>query len=291
MFKKTPQLLILASLLLLCLFTTSFKESNISAEKTLWQSENTASEKAIVVVIPSYNNKDWYQRNLDSVLSQNYDYFRVIYIDDASSDGTGALVKDYIEKKNAQKRVTFIQNSKRAGSLANVYKGIWMCAPNEIVANLDGDDWFHDENVLTKLSQVYSDPDVWVTYGQFVYYPCGTPGWADQVPDEVIEQNAFREHKWTTTALRTFYAGLFQKIETEDLLYNGEFFPMAGDLAYMWPILEMAGKHSRFIPDVLYVYNVDTPINDMKIDRTHQKNLGLQTRLKPKYSPVAKPYD
>jgi len=39
---------------------------------------------------------------------------------------------------------------------------------------------------------------------------------------------------------------------------------MAGDLAYMWPIVEMAGNHSRFISEVLYVYNVVTPLNDIK---------------------------
>ena len=251
----------------------------------------SANEKAIVVVIPSYNNKDWYQYNLDSVLSQNYHNFRIIYIDDASPDGTGNLVKTYIEKKNQQHRVTLIQNTQREGSLANVYKGVWLCAPNEIVANLDGDDWFNDENVLAKLNQVYADPNVWVTYGQFVYYPCGTPGWAAQVPPEIIEQNAFRDYNWVTTALRTFYAGLFHKIKIDDLLYNGAFFRMAGDLAYMWPIVEMAGHHSRFIPDVLYVYNVDTPINDGKINPDHQQNLGFETRAKPKYAPIEKPFD
>jgi glycosyltransferase involved in cell wall biosynthesis len=249
------------------------------------------AEKPIVVVIPSYNNKEWYKQNLDSVLSQNYSNFRVVYIDDASPDGTGNLVKAHIKQKKAKKRVTLVQNSKRVGALANVYKGIWMCAPHEIVANLDGDDWFQDNNVLAKLNQVYSDRNVWVTYGQFVYWPCGSPGWAAELPSHVIQENSYREHSWTTTALRSFYAGLFHKIKIDDLLFKGEFFPMAGDLAYMWPILEMAGTHSRFISDVLYVYNVKTPINDMKIDPTHQQNLGFETRCKPKYTPIEKPYD
>lgn len=250
-----------------------------------------SNEKPIVVVIPSYNNSEWYQRNLDSVLSQNYSNFRVVYIDDASPDGTGKLVKDYLQKKDKERRTTLLQNIKRYGSLANIYKGIWLCSPHEIVANLDGDDWFPHENVLSKLNEVYSDPDVWVTYGQFVYYPTGDPGWAAQVEPEVIEQNAFRDHNWTTTALRTFYAGLFHKINIEDLLYQGGFFPMAGDLAYMWPILEMAGTHSRFISDVLYVYNKVTPLNDEKIDRAAQIHYGLATRTKTRYQPTERPYD
>ncbi len=273
-------------LLFLCLFCFPFLLKAVEAQKL-----ETAQEKPIVVVIPSYNNKDWYQKNLDSVFAQDYKNFRIIYIDDASPDGTGTLVKAYIKEKKLQHRATVIQNPKRIGSLANIYKGIWLCAPDEIVANLDGDDWFAHEYVLKKLNEVYADPNVWVTYGQFVYYPCGSPGWAAQVASEIIEQNAFRENQWTTTALRSFYAGLFQKIKIDALLHEGEFFPMAGDLAYMWPILEMAGTHSRFIPEVLYVYNVVTPINDQKVDPTYQQNLGFATRRKQKYSPIERPYD
>lgn len=247
-------------------------------------------ELPIVVVIPSYNNAEWYQRNLDSVFNQNYKNYRVIYVDDASPDGTGKLVKDYIKKKKQERRVKVIQNDSRVGALANTYKACWLCNGNEIVAILDGDDWFPHDKVLEKLGSVYADSNVWATYGQFIYYPCGTPGWAAQVPDEVIKDNSFREYPWVTTALRTFYAGLFQKIKKRDLLYNGEFFRMAGDLAYMWPIVEMAGTHSRFISDVLYVYNVETPINDIKKDPETQQNLGFVIRERERYTPVNSPY-
>ena len=248
-----------------------------------------AEEKAMVVVIPSYNNMPWYKKNLDSVLNQNYSNFRVIIIDDASPDGTGLAIKAYIQEKKEEKRVTFIQNKKRVGALANEYKGIWLCKPSEIVVNLDGDDWLPHEHVLEILNKAYADPHVWVTYGQFVYHT-GDPGWAAQVPASIIEKNEFRDYPWVTTAMRTFYAGLFHKIKKEDLMYEGKFFQMSGDLAYMFPIIEMAGKHSRFIPDVLYVYNISTPINDEKKDATTQLNLGFIIRERKRYEPVSKPY-
>lgn len=278
----------------LCAFFTSTSSLSSSPESSFdgcLDELMKEAEKPIVVVIPSYNNKEWYQRNLDSVLSQNYHNFRVIYIDDASPDGTGKLVEDYIKKYHCEHRVTLIRNPKRLGALANVYKGIWLCAPNEIVANLDGDDWLQDENVFAKLNDVYTDLDVWVTYGQFIFYPQGRRGWAAEVPKEVIENNTFRYNNWMTTHLKTFYAGLFHKIDIKDLLIEGEFFPMAWDLAFMWPILEMAGSHSHFIPDILYVYNVATPHNDMKTNRSLQYKLALATCYKPRYHPVERPYD
>lgn len=248
-------------------------------------------EKPIVVIIPSYKNSQWYQKNLDSVFSQNYRNFRVIYIDDASPDGTGELVRSYTEEKGQEFRVTLIKNEKRVGALANLYRAIWMCAPHEIVANLDGDDWFHHDNALARINQAYADPDVWMTYGQFMYYPAEQVGFAKEVPPEVIAENSFRKHSRGTTALRTFFAGLFHKIKKEDLFYNGNFFPSAWDLAMMWPILEMAGVHSRFVPDVLYVYNIANPINDFKVNEAFQAELDRVTRRMPRYTPIEKPYD
>jgi glycosyltransferase involved in cell wall biosynthesis len=249
------------------------------------------AENSFVVLIPSYNNQRYYQRNLDSVFSQKYEHFRVIYVDDYSPDGTGLLVESYIKRNGQEDRVTLVQNEYRVGALPNVYKSVWSCSPEEIIVILDGDDWFPHDQVLNKLDQVYSDPNVWVTYGQFVYYPCGSPGWAAQVPEEVIHSNSFREYSWVTTHLRTFYAGLFQKIRMQDLFYQGRFFTMAGDLAYTFPILEMAGIHSRFIPEVLYVYNFETQMNDIKVNEALQTELGLATRRKPKYLPIDRPYD
>lgn len=55
-------------------------------------------QKPIVVIVPSYNNRNHYQRNLDSIVLQNYTNYHVIYIDDVSPDGTGALVRSYIQK-------------------------------------------------------------------------------------------------------------------------------------------------------------------------------------------------
>lgn len=248
------------------------------------------AEIPIVVVIPSYNNKQWYQSNLGSVFNQKYENYRVIYIDDASPDGTGELVREYIKELGQEHRVTLIQNQERVGTLANLYAAISQCEPHEVVAQLDGDDWFYHYRVLQKLNEVYSDPEVWVTYGQFIYFPCGSDGWAAQVPESVIETNGFRDYSWVTTALRTFYAGLFHKIKKEDLLYEGTFFQMSSDLAYMWPVVEMAGYHSRFIPDVLYVYNFQTPTNDQKVDRSLQIRLGNCIRSREKYTPMENPY-
>src|ERR1700722_873323 len=112
--------------------------------------------KKFVIVIPSYNNARWYERNLQSVLSQNYTDFRVIYVDDCSPDSTGDLVEAYLEKNDADHKVHLIKNSNRRGPLHNLYTMIYMSDDDEIIVTLDGDDWLPDNDVLTRLNEVYS---------------------------------------------------------------------------------------------------------------------------------------
>lgn len=246
-------------------------------------------DKSFVVVISSYNNAQYYKQNLDSVIKQTYKNYRVIYIDDASSDNTAKMVEDYININGQQCKFTLVKNSRRLGSLENVYKAILSCKPNEIIVNLDGDDTFYDESVLSYLNYIYKDSDVWMTYGQFRYMPYNRLGRAQQLPISVIESNSFRSYAWVTSAPRTFYAELFHKIKREDLLQEGEvFFQVASDLAYMFPMLEMAGKHSRFISRILYDYNRSSAINDDKVSPVLQISLDKIIREKNKYGPIEK---
>jgi glycosyltransferase involved in cell wall biosynthesis len=245
-----------------------------------------ANEKPIVVIIPSYNNSHWYQTNLDSILKQRYTNFKVIYLDDASTDGTGTLVQDYLSRNDPTHKVTLIQNQKQIGALANLYNTIWTCHPSDIIVTVDGDDWLLHDKVLKTINKAYSNPDIWMTYGRYAEYPSGKNDKTNAIPQDIIQQNSFREYKWVTSHLRTFYAGLFQHIKKEDLLYKDSFFPVTWDLAMMFPMLEMAGPHSHYIPDILYVYNRANPLSDYKLHKKLQTSLNKLIRAKPRYTPI-----
>ncbi len=123
------------------------------------------------------------------------------------------LVKEYVKQKKQEHRVTLLQNEIRVTALANIYRAAHLCSPYEIIAILDGDDWLAHPKVLVHLNQIYQNPDVWLTYGQFVYYPSNHPGFGNEVPNNVILQNAFRSFNYGTVHLRSFYAGLFHQIK------------------------------------------------------------------------------
>jgi glycosyltransferase involved in cell wall biosynthesis len=242
--------------------------------------------KEIVVVIPSFNNKEWYERNLHSVFMQKHTHYRVLYIDDCSTDGTYDLVNAYIKKNNQEHRVRLIRNTQRKGALENLYQAIHSCPDDAIIVTLDGDDWFKDEYVLAKIDEVYKDPNVWLTYGQYEVYPDNALGICHAIPDQIIKYKAYRQYEWVTSHPRTFYAWLFKKVKKEDLQIDGHFFETAWDQAFMFPMLEMAGSHIQFIPDILYVYNQANPLNDFKLRLRQQMYYSWIIRNKSSYTPV-----
>ncbi len=255
------------------------------------ESFNPPTEKSIVIVVTSFNNKDWYKKNLDSICNQDYSNYRIIYIDDASPDGTASLVEEYIAEHN-HKHVTLIKNQTNKGMLANIYHGVSLCSDNDIVITVDGDDWLTSNNVLTLINKVYShNSDIWLTYGQIQNYPETMTFNCQPLPTRIIKNNAYRSYRYRTTHLRTFYAWLFKRIKYEDLLIDGDFFKVTGDLAFMFPMLEMSGIHSQFIPDKLYVYNEATPSNDYKLRKKIQKRYAKIIRSRPRYQPLTNPIE
>ncbi|GAI95474.1 unnamed protein product, partial [marine sediment metagenome] len=218
-------------------------------------------EKPFVIIIPSYNNAKWCIQNIESAAFQNYKNFRVIFIDDCSTDNTYQLVSNYVHQNNLCDKVTLIKNEKRKLACVNIYNTVHTCKDDEICMVLDGDDWFPNHNVLNLLNQVYSQ-DVWLTYGQFQWHPSGRAGTTIPVPDQVIENREFRRLADTVYQLRTYYAWLYKQIKLKDLLYEGKVMPIAHDVAIMMPMFEMADHRIRFISTPIYVYNMTNPLHD-----------------------------
>ncbi len=235
-----------------------------------------SDQKHFSIVIPSYNNIDYYERNLGSVLSQDYENYSVYYIDDASSDGTSDAVKQYLAEHDTSSRVSYVRNVENYGALANVYATAHFCDDTQVVVVVDGDDWIADDGVLSHLNEVYQSEDVWLTYGSYLDYPSMEKGaFARPYLKSIVYEGGFRHAQWSASHLRTLYAGLFKKIDPDDLVDDqGHFFDACTDLAVMFPMLEMARERHKFIDRTMYIYNRETPLN------VHKQKLERQQTIR-----------
>ncbi len=205
------------------------------------------------IVVVGYNNGATVAKTLASVFSQKYENYRLIYIDDASNDGSFDLARDLIYESEQIAQVTLVQNERRLGTLANIARAVDTCQNEEIVVILQGEDWLAHEWVLQRLNGYYADPDLWLTYGQYMDFPTYKKGICRE-----YRENRFRTQPFFASHLKTFYAALFKKIRQADFIYSGQFFPACSDMAYMIPMLEMGKDHYHLIPEVLYISNSQT---------------------------------
>ena len=265
-------------------FIESFIKSDQSFHKI-----NHGKENHFKIIIPLYNVEGWIDKCLDSVMSQNYKNFECIILDDLSTDSSVSIIKDKIKGDN---RFVLIENKTKALALKNIYDGIKISNPGDedIIVTLDGDDWLENNNVLTKLNSVYNSDDCLITYGSYIEYPSNTKGkFARQAPSNIIKESSYRKNEWYFSHLRTFKYHLWNRIKKKDLLDSeGNFYPMAWDLSFMFPMLEMAGERSRYINDIMYVYNLTNPINDHKVNHERQQLLEVEIRNKKPYKNLQK---
>ena len=234
------------------------------------------------IVIPVYNSEAWVRHTLESVKSQEYKNYQCIISNDISTDKTW----DVINSIDLDDKFIKNNNKDKKYALKNIYDSILKAnpKPEDVIVVLDGDDWFSTPNVLSTLNKYYSEKCL-ATYGSFVTHPEGIIGQeASQYPEDVVKGNNYRQDNWRASHLKTFKYSLWNKIKKEDLQdEDGEFYEISYDQAMMLPLLEMAGPQAKYIPEILYVYNVGNPNAVNKTRAQKQYDTMLKIRKKPKY--------
>ena len=228
------------------------------------------------ILMMGYNSRPWIEESVKSALLQKHDNFDVIAIDAQTNDGTYECL---LEKQDEYENLKVIRNETRKYQTQNVYEGSEMAKEGSIIVTLDFDDWLPHDNVLSILDKYYTE-DVWMTYGSMYKTGTGDVVWGhDRYSDDIVSNNKFRQDRWRATHLRTFRRELVLNINTDDFIdTDGEWFKAAGDLTFMWPMLEMSGDRFEFITEPLYVYNEHNENSDWR--KVPHEQLRIEKLLK-----------
>lgn len=245
------------------------------------------------VVVPAYKAGPWIGRCIKSIRRQQHQDFTCLVIDDQSPDDT---FQRAVKAAGGDERFTIMRAPERRMAMGNWVAGIPAAAQDEedVIVNVDGDDWLPHDRVLQVLDDVYADSQVWITYGSHRRWKNKINHWlrltvrrgiAAPYPQAVLTDRSFREHEFLASHLRTFKTFLWNAIHHEDLCdTDGEHFQLACDAAFMYPMLEMAGgEHLRYLDEILYVYNNSNPLNDHKAAAQAQRETADRIRNKPRY--------
>lgn len=204
------------------------------------------------IIIPVYNVEQYLCDCLDSVVMQSYPDYEVICVNDGSTDGSLAILKEY-EKNYLQITVITQQNRGLSGARN---AGI-QAAQGDYLFFLDSDDWI-EPNTLEVLAQKQSGEDLICFNGRRVF----EDGRIEE-PDAGISENQLsgweyynkyalvpRKFHFVCTVLRLY--------RREYLLKNNLFFEegIYHEDNLFTPLACYYAQAVKVIPDCLYIYRI-----------------------------------
>ena len=103
-------------------------------------------EDLVSIVMPAFNNEQYVQAAIQSVLAQTHRNWELLFIDDCSTDRTFSIVSGIQDS-----RIRILRNGKNSGAALSRNWGLRE-ARGKWIAFLDADDWWHPEKLERQLA-------------------------------------------------------------------------------------------------------------------------------------------
>ena len=219
----------------------------------------------ISVLMPVYNCELYIKEAVDSILNQTYRNFEFLIIDDASTDSTVSIIKQFNDS-----RIQLIEKPKNSGYTNSLNLGLGI-AKGEFIARMDGDDISLPERFAKQISIFEANPEIIL---------CGT---LLSIIGENKIINLPENHEDIKLALLRGNSIAHPSVMFRNL--NAKGFSISYDLTKepaedydLWVRLLAVGKFHN-LQEVLLQYRVH--INQVSKKReTQQVNSALESRLK-----------
>ena len=108
----------------------------------------------ISVIMPAYNAEKYIKEAIDSILSQTFQDFELIVLNDCSKDSTEQIILSYTDD-----RVVYLKNEVNMGVAATLNRGLAV-AGGEYIARMDADDISHPERFRKQARYLDAHPEV-----------------------------------------------------------------------------------------------------------------------------------
>ena len=117
----------------------------------------------VSIITPCYNAADYIGDAIESVLSQTYQDWEMIIVDDCSSDNSAAIIQNYARK---DPRITYLKTESPSGSPAKPRNIAIERAKGRFIAFLDSDDVWMPTKLESQIA-VLEDNQVAVVFSNY----------------------------------------------------------------------------------------------------------------------------
>lgn len=148
--------------------------------------KNKSSNPLVSVIMPVYNAEKYVGLAIESILNQTYKKFEFIIVDDASTDSTLNILKDFSKR---DKRIILIRNIKNLGVTKSLNKAL-EGALGKYIIRMDADDWAYPERLALQVDLMEHHPDV-VVSGSYI-----------EVCDKNLKTKCIRKYRLDDISIR-----------------------------------------------------------------------------------------
>lgn len=211
-----------------------------------------------VFLTPAFNCKDDIQKTLFSMLSQSYQNWRAVFVDDVSNDGTGEEVLRISNQLSLGDKVKVVRREEKFGETKNTLTELESIEDQEVVCRLDGGDWLTENDTLYYLNEVYKkyEPSVLWTNHRWAFSNHNISGPMTLNPGQTVYQ-----HPWVSSHLKTFRANKLKRVPKKNFFdEKEEWIKIACDQTIFLPMMHMSILESEALihfPITCYHYSID----------------------------------
>lgn len=149
---------------LLKLTLTSARRTSNSVR--LWKSSDKPPENfspRVSVIVPNFNHEKFLRQRLETIYSQSYTNFEVILLDDASTDASLEILREFFSRHENITRL--IVNEKNSGSVFSQWRRGLDAATGDLIWIAESDD-YSAENFLAELVPAFADEAVQLAFAR-----------------------------------------------------------------------------------------------------------------------------
>ena len=202
-------------------------------------------KEMVSVITPCYNGEKYISETIESVISQTYDNWEMIIIDDGSKDNSAKVVEKYLKE---DPRIRLIQQE-NAGSAAARNRGIKECT-GQYIALLDADDVWLPEFLEKQISFMKQKKAYCVACGYGRIDENSQPILHTIIPPAVITRKSMEIMNRIGCL-----TGLYDRRVHGKVFLREEFGSIRDDYAYWMDIINLVGR-GYGNPEVLANYRV-----------------------------------
>ena len=192
------------------------------------------------------------------MLSQSYDNWRAVFVDDVSNDGTGEVIKKVSKQLRLGDKVRVVRREEKFGETKNTLTELERIDDKEVVCRLDGGDWLTENDTLTYLNEIYKkyNPSVLWTNHRWAFSNHNISGPMNLNPGQTVYQ-----HPWVSSHLKTFRASKLKRVPKKNFFdEKGEWIKIACDQTIFLPMMHMSILENEPVvhfPVTCYHYSID----------------------------------